>query len=168
MLLIIFMVLIFNSLSSSKQKKATTYVLPMASTHTKRKLKIMHLLHFSPSGSKSCKIKQHSAPSPPQSDMGRELGDSAETGQKNKPNQTRNTGISEAICKYAKPLKLGWDYKGGLGFSSRGIQTIPIFPELPVALSMVSTYLPSFLGPRVRKHTPRGHCNTSPALRVKL
>lgn len=53
-------------------------------------------------------------------------------------------------CKCAKPLKLGRvikDPRGSLGVGSDH----PIFPELPVALSLVSTYPPSFLGPSVRK-----------------
>lgn len=145
------MVLIFNSLSSSKQKSnniCTTY-----GKHTYKKKTQNHaFVTFLPNLALNRARYNSTAPHPhPSLTWEGNWGTVAETGQKKSPTRHVVLAFMKPSCKCAKPLKLGWviDTRDSLGVGSDH----PVFPELPVAPSLVSPYLPSFLGPSVRKRS---------------
>lgn len=176
MLLIIFMVLIFNSLSFFKTKKATTYVLPMASTHTKRKLKNHAFVTFLPNLALNRARYNSTAPQPrPSLIWEGNWGIVAETGQKKK-SSTRHV-----ILAFMKPfisVRSLWSW-GGITKETWGVPGVEFKPS-PSSLSCLwhlLWFLPTCLqswGQELENtiwlHTPgvTVHCYTFPALKVEL
>lgn len=86
------MVLIFNSLSSSKQTKQQ-HVYYLWQAHIQKETQNHAFVTFLPNLALNRARYNSTAPHPHPSLMGRELGDSGRNWTEKKPNQTRDTGI---------------------------------------------------------------------------